>query len=69
MADKCDQWSQGYCRVLCLHRELIRCPAARAENAPPGTCCHHPLNRVDLVLVDPPTRPAPSLHQAMSEGF
>jgi len=41
---KCDQWRSGTCGVLAeSYGSVTYCPRARAENNPPGSCCHHPL--------------------------
>lgn len=38
----CDRWAGGLCRMF---RDVpVRCPLARAQNCPPGACCHHPLS-------------------------
>lgn len=36
----CDKWKSGLCAAI---PAPTYCPQARAQNAGPGECCHHPL--------------------------
>lgn len=40
-AVKCDRWRGGIC--LAVPQAVTYCPRARAENAAPGMCSHHPI--------------------------
>ena len=47
----CDRWKGGVCLALADQGHLVWCPQARADNASPGVCCHHPMAQVRSRLV------------------